>query len=80
MCICINCRHINSCTSYNFIKKQHNKNFINLSKTNKTLFIPHNNTMKINAKIQEKIYYININWDLIECLSFIEKPGAWLKQ
>nr|YP_009332738.1 hypothetical chloroplast RF34 [Membranoptera weeksiae]YP_009332956.1 hypothetical chloroplast RF34 [Membranoptera tenuis]AHZ94750.1 hypothetical chloroplast RF34 [Membranoptera weeksiae]AKL79212.1 hypothetical chloroplast RF34 [Membranoptera tenuis] len=73
MCICVNCRHINECKTYIFIEKQH-KN-INLKDKN-IIFIPKNTLIQIN--IHKKINYTVIDWDLIECLSFVEKPGSWL--
>nr|QJH88256.1 Ycf34 [Pterocladia lucida] len=67
MCICINCRHAYNCITYNFIERQHRKKDIN------SHFIPIKTVISIN--------YFNINqfeWDLKECLSFVEKPGKWL--
>nr|YP_009393491.1 hypothetical protein [Bostrychia simpliciuscula]ARW62053.1 hypothetical protein [Bostrychia simpliciuscula] len=75
MCICINCRHIDYCKTYNFINKQHLNEKKNLKKI-QLLFIPKN--IVINININKKDMYTTIDWDLIECLSFIEKPGNWL--
>nr|YP_009019681.1 hypothetical protein [Gracilaria salicornia]AHH24649.1 hypothetical protein [Gracilaria salicornia]UAD87577.1 hypothetical protein [Gracilaria salicornia] len=73
MCICVNCRHVQNCITYNLIQQQHN------NKCNKKIisnyFIPQETLININ------IYYtdqtILFDWDLIECLSFIEIPGYW---
>nr|ARW60172.1 hypothetical protein [Laurencieae sp.] len=74
MCICINCRHIHNCITYKFIEKQHNKNKV--LRNNNNSFIPINTTININVnKNNEEIL---IDWDLVECLSFVEKPGNWL--
>lgn len=73
MCICVNCRHFDNCTTYKFITKQHN----GLLKLNNTMFHPTNTI--INANINKKHGQVFIDWDLIECLSFVEKPGNWLK-
>nr|YP_009295353.1 hypothetical chloroplast RF34 [Dasya binghamiae]AOH77365.1 hypothetical chloroplast RF34 [Dasya binghamiae] len=72
MCICVNCRHMNQCQTYIFIEKQH-KN-INL-KYKYINFMPIHTLIQIN--IQKKMNYTSIDWDLIECLSFVEKPGLW---
>ena len=72
MCICINCRHIDYCTTYNFIKSQHRK----FSNNQKSTFHPFNATVNVN--INKKKGQLLIDWDLIECLSFVEKPGNWL--
>nr|YP_009297964.1 hypothetical protein Plocam_066 [Plocamium cartilagineum]AOM67902.1 hypothetical protein Plocam_066 [Plocamium cartilagineum] len=72
MCICINCRHVHSCTTYNLIQKQHKK-YINSTKPN---FIPLNTLIQIN--IQSSLDLIVLDWDLIECISYVEQPGSWL--
>nr|YP_010873146.1 hypothetical protein ycf34 [Nemalion vermiculare]WGV34465.1 hypothetical protein ycf34 [Nemalion vermiculare] len=72
MCICINCIYVHDCSTYEQIRKQHNKL--------KTV---------INKKFEaaDPIVYVNISnfsdatnidWDIIECLSFVEKPGYWV--
>nr|QCI05817.1 hypothetical protein [Dasysiphonia japonica] len=72
MCICVNCRHIKKCQTYIFIEKQHKSV---LSKQHKISFIPINTLIQIN--IQKKRKITHLDWDLIECLSFVEKPGSW---
>nr|YP_009396780.1 hypothetical protein [Ophidocladus simpliciusculus]ARW65966.1 hypothetical protein [Ophidocladus simpliciusculus] len=73
MCICINCRHIHYCQTYLFIEKQHK---INQVKVNKSLFMPIYTI--VNIKFNKQYKKISLDWDLIECLSFVEKPGHWL--
>nr|ARW63697.1 hypothetical protein [Chondria sp. (in: red algae)] len=75
MCICINCRHIHTCLTYKFIKKQHYKESKDI--TNNITFTPVNTVVDVGLNKKENLIYID--WDLIECLSFIEKPGYWLK-
>nr|QCI08803.1 hypothetical protein [Sphondylothamnion multifidum] len=76
MCICINCRHIHKCLTYEFIKKQHEIQILsNLTYTN---FIPNNNIIQVNIKTKYMSNKMILDWDLKECSSFIEKPGAWL--
>nr|ARW68674.1 hypothetical protein [Palisada sp.] len=72
MCICINCRHIHNCTTYQFIEKQHNILVIH----KKMSFNPVSTILNVN--INKKNGLVFIDWDLIECLSFTEKPGNWL--
>nr|QCI07841.1 hypothetical protein [Pleonosporium borreri] len=76
MCICINCRHINNCKTYKFIKQKHNLTIKNSS--NHYKFIPKENIIQINIKINKKVNKVILDWDLVECLSFTEKPGSWL--
>nr|YP_010951936.1 Ycf34 [Laurencia obtusa]WMP12875.1 Ycf34 [Laurencia obtusa] len=71
MCICINCRHTDKCSTYQFIEKQHNKLIINQNVS----FNPINTI--INVNVNKKNALAVIDWDLIECLSFVEKPGNW---
>nr|YP_009393069.1 hypothetical protein [Bostrychia moritziana]ARW61631.1 hypothetical protein [Bostrychia moritziana] len=73
MCICINCRHIYNCKIYHFIEEQHCNIF---KKKTDSLFIPQKTIININ--LHRQINNITIDWDLVECLSFIEKPGHWL--
>lgn len=73
MCICINCRHICSCTTYKFITRQHNDILTHSS----AIFHPSHTI--INVNVNKKNGQIFIDWDLIECLSFVEKPGNWFK-
>nr|QCI07462.1 hypothetical protein [Leiomenia cribrosa] len=72
MCICINCRHVNVCNTYELIKNQHNQKIKKIKKA----FIPKNTLIKIN--INQNNNHSEFDWDLTECLSFIEQPGAWL--
>nr|QCI05544.1 hypothetical protein [Crouania attenuata] len=75
MCICVNCRHIKICRTYLFIEQQHKQQKkIDIVKQ----FVPSNTIVTVN------LYYrtymnIKLDWDLIECSSFIEKPGYWIK-
>nr|QCI05063.1 hypothetical protein [Callithamnion tetricum] len=74
MCICVNCRHIYQCNTYLFIQKQHKKKIVqSLKKYN---FTPQDTIIKIN--IIKNVDQMKFDWDLIECLSFIEQPGKWL--
>ena len=72
MCICINCRHVNHCSTYKFIQKQHKQ----YSSKTEIIFLPINTLIKVN--INQSLYGSKFDWDLTECLSFIEKPGNWM--
>nr|YP_010170936.1 hypothetical protein K8K75_pgp130 [Chondria tumulosa]QSD57077.1 hypothetical protein [Chondria tumulosa] len=75
MCICINCRHIHDCKTYQFISREHNKT---LYHKNDILFTPLNTMVNVNVNKKDKKLFID--WDLIECSSFVEKPGYWLNK
>lgn len=72
MCICLNCQYLNVCKQYNFIEKKHNELHIN----NNPSFLPSQTIINVNFSYIDK--FIEIEWDVIECLSFKEKPGKWL--
>nr|YP_010903444.1 hypothetical protein REP88_pgp131 [Hypnea cryptica]WCH55897.1 hypothetical protein [Hypnea cryptica] len=73
MCICINCQHVKNCTIYKIILIQHNQP---ISKRHHTLFTPNNTLLQVS--INQTYYDIKLEWDLVECSSFVEKPGFWL--
>nr|YP_009295707.1 conserved hypothetical plastid protein [Mastocarpus papillatus]AOL58191.1 conserved hypothetical plastid protein [Mastocarpus papillatus] len=74
MCICINCKYVNSCSTYQLIQKQHQQDMLNIY----TTFTPINTLITIN--INQSYKTSTFDWDLIECLSFTEKPGNWLNK
>ena len=71
MCICINCKHIKYCNTYYLIESKHK---LTLS-CNIYDFTPNHTIIQINLKKYTDIYILD--WDLIECLSFVERPGSW---
>nr|YP_009393282.1 hypothetical protein [Symphyocladiella dendroidea]ARW61844.1 hypothetical protein [Symphyocladiella dendroidea] len=73
MCICINCKHINVCKTYEFIEKQHNNYNSNNKKNN---FIPMNTIIIVTINRQNLNIYLD--WDVKECSSFVEQPGKWI--
>jgi len=73
MCICINCMYVNSCLTYQKIMKQHS-----FQRTKPEIkFNPSQPIISVN------IYYTNesmeVDWDIIECLSFLDSPGRWIE-
>ena len=72
MCICVNCVHVHRCNTYALIQKQHGKYSDYPLKT----FIPVNTL--ITVSISQSNNMSMFDWDLQECLSFVEKPGNWL--
>lgn len=71
MCICVNCIHVNKCTTYNLIAQQHGR----VSKIFSKTFTPISTIIIVNIKINNTTIF---DWDLQECLSFAEKPGYWI--
>nr|YP_009391413.1 hypothetical protein [Platysiphonia delicata]ARW59557.1 hypothetical protein [Platysiphonia delicata] len=72
MCICVNCFHIENCKVYLFIEKRH----ININKVSRKIEFNPTNTL-INANIYKNLNNTSVDWDLVECLSFSEKPNVW---
>nr|YP_009296793.1 hypothetical protein Bangp_054 [Bangiopsis subsimplex]AOM66136.1 hypothetical protein Bangp_054 [Bangiopsis subsimplex]ARO90307.1 conserved hypothetical plastid protein [Bangiopsis subsimplex] len=75
MCICINCKYVNNCSIYNLVEDQHSQGHISNQKKN--IFSPYLSVININiiTNIANRL-----DWDVVECLSYIEKPGEWLNQ
>ena len=73
MCICINCMYVNNCVTYQKIMKQHCSNIIK----QEVQFNPYHPIICVN------VYYNNeameVDWDIVECLSFLDSPGRWIK-
>jgi len=72
MCICLNCQYLNVCKQYNFIEKNHCEPNINKN----PIFLPSQTIININFFYIDE--FIQIEWDVVECLSFKEKPGKWV--
>nr|YP_010619248.1 hypothetical protein PNY92_pgp127 [Amplisiphonia pacifica]WAX03261.1 hypothetical protein [Amplisiphonia pacifica] len=73
MCICINCKHMNLCKTYEFIEKQHNNNETH---NKQNYFVPINTIIFVN--INKQYLSIYLDWDIKECSSFVEQPGTWI--
>nr|YP_010336496.1 hypothetical protein MW557_pgp192 [Rhodospora sordida]UNJ14902.1 hypothetical protein [Rhodospora sordida] len=74
MCICINCNYVKKCSIYRLIEKHHQQFDINSQKIEK-LFIPYSFVININILSKSES---RLDWDVVECVSFIEAPGKWL--
>lgn len=72
MCICINCLYVHKCSTYKNIQKQHKK----YSEQDRQLFNPLDPV--INVNICNTSGSFEVDWDVTECLSFIDKPGNWI--
>lgn len=72
MCICLNCDYLAICKQYHFIETKHSEEHINLQPS----FTPLQTITKVNFYSVNNV--IEIEWDIIECLSFKEKPANWI--
>lgn len=71
MCICINCLHITTCSTYQIIARQHKVKM----QVQETSFYPQGSMIHVNFYHTSKV-----DWDIIECLSFIDAPGQWINK
>nr|YP_010338434.1 hypothetical protein MW432_pgp197 [Rhodaphanes brevistipitata]UNJ18384.1 hypothetical protein [Rhodaphanes brevistipitata] len=72
MCICINCKYVKNCSTYFLIEKQHRQE----NKDINYKFIPQLAIININIIFSS---LEKLDWDVIECLSYVEDPGIWLQ-
>lgn len=72
MCICLNCNYVIVCKSYFLVEKNHKETNLNSNDE----FVPSQTITNINFLSTKK--NLEIEWDIIECLSFKEKPAKWI--
>lgn len=68
MCICINCRFLDDCVGYYKVELKHNEPHLNETPS----FYPHQPIVNVMLNHEKEI-----EWDVIDCLSFSELPGYW---
>jgi len=73
MCICVNCHYVDRCTTYHAVETQHEQPHL----TNFPNFEPIEPTVNVNIRPQEE--YIEIEWDVVGCESFLQEAGKWAK-
>jgi len=72
MCICINCHYVDRCVTYHGVEEQHQQ----LHLTETPDFEP--NAPSINVNIRTQNQAIEMEWDVVGCLSFSEELGKWV--
>jgi hypothetical protein len=73
MCICINCAYVDCCNTYNAVETQHQQPHL----TQNPNFEPNNPTINVNIRTNQD--YIEMEWDVVGCDSFLEEAGKWMK-
>lgn len=73
MCICVNCHYVDRCITYHAVENQHQQP--NLTETPD--FEP--NEPSINVNIRSRIDVIEMEYDVVGCLSFKAEMGKWAK-
>jgi len=76
MCICINCQYVDRCITYHAVETQHQQ----LHLTENPDFEPNEPSINVNIRSQEDVIdVIEMEWDVVGCLSFKEEKGKWSK-
>jgi Hypothetical chloroplast protein Ycf34 len=73
MCICINCHYVDRCTTYYAVEEQHQQPHLSE--------IPNfeANAPSINVNIRTINDEIQMEWDVVGCLSFESEIGKWAR-
>ncbi len=73
MCICINCYHVDRCTTYHAVETQHQQPHL----SNQPTFEPLEPTINVNIRHQGE--EIEMEWDVVGCASFSLETDKWVK-
>jgi hypothetical protein len=71
MCICIHCHYVDRCTTYHAVEHQHQQPHL----TELPTFEAAEPTINVNIRNQGN--EIEMEWDVVGCLSFAEEKGKW---
>ncbi len=71
MCICINCEYVDRCTTYHAVEQQHQQPHLSLSPNFQAT------EPQINVNIRTQDDYVEMEWDVVDCLSFTADRGKW---
>ncbi|WP_439637984.1 Ycf34 family protein [Spirulina sp.] len=73
MCICINCHYVDRCTTYHAVEHQHQQPHLTESPDFEAT------EPSINVNIRTAVDYVEMEWDVVGCESFLEEAGKWIK-
>ena len=73
MCICVNCHYVDSCQTYHAVEEQHQQPHL----TDNPTFEPEEPTINVNIRPNQD--YIEMEWDVVGCESFLQETGKWIK-
>jgi len=71
MCICVNCQYVDRCLTYHAVEHQHQQPHLTASPD----FEP--TEPEINVNIRQQADVIEMEWDVVGCLSFVQESGKW---
>lgn len=75
MCICVNCHYVDRCTTYHAVEHQHQQPHL----TEFPDFEAIEPTINVNIRQGDADDIIEMEWDVVGCLSFVEEMGKWAK-
>lgn len=75
MCICVNCHYVDRCTTYHAVEHQHQQPHL----TEFPDFEATEPTINVNIRPGDTDDVIEMEWDVVGCLSFAEEKGKWAK-
>jgi hypothetical protein len=73
MCICVNCFYVDICNTYHAVETQHEQ----LHLTENPHFEPKEPSINVNIRTNND--YIETEWDVVGCESFMKEMGKWGK-
>ncbi|BAY32164.1 hypothetical protein NIES37_02440 [Tolypothrix tenuis PCC 7101] len=73
MCICVNCHYVDRCLTYHAVEAQHQQPHLTETPT----FDPNEPSINVNIRTKEDV--IEMEWDVVGCLSFKQETGKWAK-
>jgi hypothetical protein len=73
MCICINCAFVDQCITYHAVETQHQQPHL----TDRPSFTANSPTINVNIRTTDQ--EIQMEWDVVDCLSFVEERGKWAR-
>jgi Hypothetical chloroplast protein Ycf34 len=73
MCICINCHYVDRCQTYHAVEQQHNQPHL----SDRPDFEATSPTINVNIRTLDQ--QIQMEWDVVGCLSFSEELGKWTR-
>ena len=73
MCICVNCHYVDRCFTYHAVEHQHQQ----LHLTESPDFDPTEPSINVNIRPQND--YIEMEWDVVGCESFLEENCKWAR-
>ncbi len=73
MCICIDCRYVDRCTTYHEVERMHAQQHLSDAPD----FQPTDPTINVNIRTPEG--GIEMEWDVVGCASFAEDRGRWIR-